>query len=248
MVGSDWSGYLGRFHERRPGITERVLGRSSDSGQSPYEWLAGGVGDGPVVDVACGSAPLRNLVGELEYLGFDSSEAELRVARERGAAVALARAEALPLAGASAGTVVCSMALQVIEGIDAAVGETARVLRPGGRLVALVPVTGPVRLRDWPLLSGMVGALGRSPEYPNAASLREPSRLFARAGLTLVSDQRRRFGYRFAERADVDAFLASMYLPGVSRRRLRAARRWLRAWRRAGAEVPVPMRRLIAVR
>lgn len=247
-MGDDWAGYLGRFHAERAGITERVLGRAFDGGQRPYEWLAGAVGDGPVVDVGCGSAPLHGLLGESGYRGFDVSAEELRVARGRGASVALASAERLPVEDGSVGTVVCSMALQVVDDLGGALAEAARVLRPGGRFVAIVPASGPLRSRDLVPTAGLLAALGRRLEYPSDRALREALAVFGDAELTLVGDERRRFVFRMGDAEDADSFVESLYLPGVSERRVRAARRWLRACARLGAAMPIPVRRLIATR
>lgn len=247
-MAGDWAGYLGRFHAERPGITERVLGRAFDGGQRPYEWLAGAVGDGPVIDVACGSAPLHGLLGEAGYRGFDVSAEELRVARKRGASVAIAPGEHLPVEDASAGTVVCSMALQVVDDLAGVLAEAARVLRPGGRFAALVPASGPLRPRDWIPLAGLLAALGGRNRYPNDAALRDPHRLFSEAGLTLFSDERRRFRYRLGQREDADLLLESLYLPETGPGRSRAARAWLRGCAKAKAEFPIPIRRLVAVR
>ncbi|GAB3236380.1 class I SAM-dependent methyltransferase [Glycomyces halotolerans] len=247
MVG-EWAGYLGRFHEERAGITERVLARSFDGGQHPYEWLAGAVSGGPVVDAACGSAPLYPLLGDLGYLGVDNSAGELRLARKRGTPVVLASVTDLPAGEGSVGTVVCSMAMQVVDGLDWMLAEVARVLRPGGRLVATVPAAGPLRVRDRCFAAGLFAAIGRSVTYPNDAALRAPSDLVGAAGLTLVGDERRRFVFRLRNAEDAELLVRSLYLPGLSRRRLGAALRWARAWARIGREVPIPVRRLIATR
>ena len=57
---TDWDSYLSRFHARRPGVTEVVLGRARDQEDAdPYAWIAAPVPpDAAVVDLACGSAPL----------------------------------------------------------------------------------------------------------------------------------------------------------------------------------------------
>ncbi|WP_100444175.1 class I SAM-dependent methyltransferase [Glycomyces xiaoerkulensis] len=247
MVG-DWSGYLGRFHSERPGVTERVLARCFDGGQNPYEWLGGSVGDGPIVDVACGSAPMRTHASTRGYLGFDVSEAELALARKRGASATLAPAQKLPLEDASAGSVVCSMALQVVEQLESVLMEVARVLRTGGRFAAIVPAAGPLRWTDRVPVGGLVAALGRSLSYPNDRILRQASTVFGLAGLTLVADERRRFSFRLRGPEEADLFLWSLYLPGISGGRLRAARRWLRLCARFGVDFAVPVRRLIATR
>ena len=61
-VGSArWTEYVAGFHAGRPGITERVLGRARDADGDAYDWLAAAVpARGRVLDVACGSAPLKS--------------------------------------------------------------------------------------------------------------------------------------------------------------------------------------------
>ncbi len=99
-----------------------------------------------------------------------------------------------------------------------------------------------------PVIAALLATLGRGLGYPNDRLLRRLPALLAAAGLRLVADERRRFPYRLASAADAEVFLASLYLPGLSRRRYRAARVLLRAAARAGPGVPVPVRRLVAVR
>jgi hypothetical protein len=59
MSGDEgFDAYLDRFHDERPGITEVILARARDEdGEDPYRWLVAGAPPGPVVDLACGSAP-----------------------------------------------------------------------------------------------------------------------------------------------------------------------------------------------
>ncbi|MGH3311399.1 MAG: class I SAM-dependent methyltransferase [Streptomyces sp.] len=249
-----WQAYLTDFHERRPGITEAVLGRATREGRTGYDWLLEAVsttGDRPVLDLACGSAPLEPALRELGYLGVDASAAELARARAHGAS-GLLRADAarLPLRSASCGAVVCSMGLQILTPLPDVLREAARVLVPTGKLIALLPDHGPLRGADALWLAGLMAALGRPLTYPNDSLLRRrrlPQLLHA-AGLELTEDQCRRFGYRPRSAVEAEVFLDSLYIPGLTSRRHRAAKRWLHAAVRAHAALPVPLRRITAVR
>ncbi|MBO8196665.1 methyltransferase domain-containing protein [Streptomyces oryzae] len=250
----DWQAYLSDFHERRPGITEAVLRRATCEGCTGYDWLLEAVptvGERPVLDLACGSAPLEPALRGLGYLGVDASAAELALARTKGAG-GLVRADAarLPLPSDSCRAVVCSMGLQILTPLPEVLREAARVLVPKGRLVALLPDHGPLRGADVLWLAGLMAALGRTLTYPNSALLRRRQlpRLLRAAGLELTEDRRRRFVHRPRSAAEADLFLDSLYVPGLPPRRRRAAQRWLHTAVRAHAVLPVPLRRITAVR
>jgi SAM-dependent methyltransferase len=158
-----WDGYLAAFHDTRSGVTEDVLAdASADDGSDPYGWLAQALpSDGVIVDVACGSGPLATRVGP-GWMGLDRSPAELaRAARIAPGRVILADAAGAPLRAGAADAVVCSMALMLFGDPGAVVIEIVRVLRDGGRFVALVPATAPLTLRDRGRYVRLLTALGR---------------------------------------------------------------------------------------
>jgi hypothetical protein len=138
------------------------------------------------------------------------------------------------------------MGLMILEPLSQVLAEATRVLRGGGRLVAIVPATRPVTIRDTAVVAGLVSATGRL-SYPNDLALADAASLFRAAGLRLVADEARRFSFRLATPGDADLLLDSLYLPAVRSWRVRAARAYLRALARAHAAVPVPLRRLVAV-
>ncbi len=70
-------------------------------------------------------------------VGVDPTAAQIVEAVRRGGGPHYVRAacEALPFAGASFDAVVVCLVLEHVDDLDAAIGEVARVLRPGGRFV-----------------------------------------------------------------------------------------------------------------
>ncbi|HTF88982.1 MAG TPA: class I SAM-dependent methyltransferase [Planctomycetota bacterium] len=100
---------------------------------------------GAVLDVGCGTganlvwlsrrAPSARLVG----VEFDAHALELARGRQLGVPLVQADATHLPFPPASASCVVCCDVLEHIEDDAAACRELARVLIPGGILVATVP-------------------------------------------------------------------------------------------------------------
>lgn len=106
---------------------------------------------GPVLDLACGDGHLlallrAGLAPGPRLLGVDFSRGELAAAHRRlgdQAGLMQARAQALPLRARSMAVVTSHMALMLMAAPDAVAAEVARVLRAGGRLVALVPHAAP---------------------------------------------------------------------------------------------------------
>ncbi len=244
-IARSWDGYVQHFHEERAGITERVLRRCLADGQSPYEWCAEALKDGgPVLDLACGNGPMADHTSR--WFGTDRSSAELRAARsvERGPLVR-ADAGALPMRSAAVARAVCSMSLQVVEPLGTVLGELARVLAPGGQVVALVPAGGPLGWRDALPYGRLQVALRTRIRYPNDPQL-APGALAAALELVqlrIVTDERRAFGLSLRSVEDVATLVTSLYLPDVDPLRVAAARRSLAG--RIGTDLAVPLRRLV---
>ena len=142
---ADWDDCIQRFHHDRHGITEAVITRATSHGQNPYEWLTDGLKDpGVVFDLACGSAPARAQLGP-NGIGLDANPSELLAAHldTTGRAIR-ADLTSLPLDTESCDTIVCSMALMLVEPLHAALQQMQRVLKPDGIIRILLPATGPL--------------------------------------------------------------------------------------------------------
>jgi SAM-dependent methyltransferase len=116
--------------------------------------------------VALGSAP--RVAPDGHVLGVDISPEMLGLARARASRAGLGnvsfadgRAEAIPAAGSSQDTVLASLSLMYVIDRGAAAREIARVLQPGGRLVAAV-WAGPERA-DIVRLQQMAGSFAPRP-------------------------------------------------------------------------------------
>lgn len=130
--------YRTEVDKRLAPVVEQVIARA---GLAPgHQVLDLGTGTG---SVALRAAPL--VVPGGEVLGVDISPEMLAVAGQRAAEAGLAhmrfqegRAEAIPAPDATFHVVLASLSLMYAVDRAAAAQETARVLRPGGRLVAAV--------------------------------------------------------------------------------------------------------------
>jgi arsenite methyltransferase len=128
----------------------------------PVEWLnipQGGI----VLDVGCGPASVTASLARATgpdglVLGVDRSRAMLEraVRAESGPQVGFLHADAqrLPLRDQTVDAVVSVAVLQLVPDPAMALGEMARVLRPGGRLAVMVPTAGPAA-RVWRGLSNV---------------------------------------------------------------------------------------------
>lgn len=123
------------------------------------------VGVETIVDIATGTGlVLRALdrsgsASGIRLVGVDLSPEMLRVARRELPSAEWVEADAshLPLADGSADIATCVTALHIIPDVSAALGEWARVLRPGGHLVTasfasphLSGITSPTSARPYP--------------------------------------------------------------------------------------------------
>jgi SAM-dependent methyltransferase len=251
----DWDRYVVGYHDANPGITQDVLADArDDEGGSPYDWLVRAVpaGASTVVDLACGSGPVAAMLPAAQVVGVDRSAGELGRARtEGGRRLVRAEARALPLAGGWADAVVASMALMLLAPLEAVLAEVARVLRPGGTLVATVPVRaanpGPA---GTPAFADILGALGQADaDYPEPLVGPDVRRRFTAAGLTLDGHDTGLFARTVRGPEDAARVVRSFYAPGAGPDRLAAATEELqRRVRSAPVGLTYRIRRLVAHR
>jgi malonyl-CoA O-methyltransferase len=91
-----------------------------------------------VLDLACGTgryAKLARARGAAAAIGLDLSKEMLRPARAVASAVVRGDLAALPFRDASAGAVICGLAVGHLPELGGAIAEVGRVLEPGGVLV-----------------------------------------------------------------------------------------------------------------
>ncbi len=138
-------------------------------------------GPRPRLEVGVGSGRFAASLG-LE-IGIDPVRSPLRLAAERSVAVVQGAGEHLPFGDRTFGAVVIVVTLCFVENPAAVLGEVARVLRPGGRLVVgLVPLDS-----AWGRRYRAQGRAGH-PFYQNARflTLAEHRRTIAGAGFTIT--------------------------------------------------------------
>ena len=111
-----------------PEYEEQILPLAADLLAGYARVLDVGTGEGQVARLAvAGGASL--------VVGVDPTANQVAEAARRGGGPHYARsgADALPFASGSCDAVVACLVFEHIESVDAAIGEVARVLRPGGR-------------------------------------------------------------------------------------------------------------------
>ncbi|WP_251330587.1 class I SAM-dependent methyltransferase [Haloplanus pelagicus] len=95
--------------------------------------------DDQILDVGCGIGSLEERFTDYDIVGIDISEAMVRTARQRTPAPFLVGdARTLPVRTDAVDAVVFVATLEFISEVDVVLQEATRVLRPGGRIVALI--------------------------------------------------------------------------------------------------------------
>ena len=236
-----------------PGAMEDVLSRAYGGDRTPYEWLARSVSASAstVLDLACGAGAMIERLQRpgRTVIGLDRSEAELVEAahRHRGPLV-LGHASYLPFADNSFDAVVSSLGIAVVADRPRLMSEVSRVLRPGGVFAALTPSLRPANTQDLRLVTRLAQILRVAPLLPGITEFRARDALLA-AGLTKAEDRRAKYYVEIANREDAERLFAGLR-GATTRNRTMAAVDFLaaRAEQSGPVRVPLPMRRLIAIK
>lgn len=245
-------GTLKWFGGRTPGAMEVVLSRSYGGGRTAYEWLARAVSSSAdlVLDLACGAGAM---IERLEkpgrtVIGLDRSESELAAAAARGRGpLVLGHASYLPFADNSFDAVVTSLGIGVVADRPRFLSEAARVLRPGGIFAALTPSLRPANLDDLRLISRLASYLRVPPHLPGTTEFKAKEALAA-VGLTKAKDARAKYYFEVTDEKDAEALLAGLRAP-VEVERAGTAIDFLRQRLVNGpVRIPLPMRRIIAIK
>ena len=112
-----------------------------------------------VLEVGCGRGELaERIAGGLgtEVVALDQSERMVALTRARGLEALVGDVQELPFPDASFDAAVAAWMLYHVPDVDRALAELARVLRPGGRLVAVT-----IGDRNLPELWGLYGGSGQ---------------------------------------------------------------------------------------
>jgi SAM-dependent methyltransferase len=147
---SEWEEHLIEAHKIAPSMTPYAFApHKTKEGKNSYELLADKLSnkDSTILDLACGDGHLiqyllPKLGPEGRIYGADMSSGELDVAKKtyKDSRVQFheARAQNLPLKSESVDLVLCHMAFMLMTPIEPVVRELARVLKPGGKFVAVI--------------------------------------------------------------------------------------------------------------
>jgi SAM-dependent methyltransferase len=154
----------------------------------------------------------------------------------------------LPFSDRSFDTVICAMALMLLEPLPQCLNEIARVVAPEGTFEVMLPCgPGPLGGSDlWRWARLLVALRKVRLEYPNDPSIRNLAAMVYRHGFEVLADERRRFSFHVETTEAADCFVDSLYLPDTQPGRVEAARRIARSW--VGEEIGLPLRRVHMVK
>lgn len=95
------------------------------------------LGDGPVLDLGCGSGHARGHLAPRRSVGLDIDHASLASQDDRETVVADIRA--IPFDAATFDSVLCVHAIEHVPDADPVLKESLRVLKPGGTAIFITP-------------------------------------------------------------------------------------------------------------
>ncbi|MDO5736690.1 MAG: class I SAM-dependent methyltransferase [Propionibacteriaceae bacterium] len=238
------------FGPGRPQAVDKVLQRTFGGDHTPYEWLARAVSSSAtkILDLSCGASGLggRLAAPGRTVITVDETKTCLRAADD-GRPVVQADNRHLPFAAGVFDAVVTSLGLGLADDRLEFLTEVSRVLRPGGVFAALTPSLRPMNMDDLRIASQLGGYLRVSPQLPGTVEFRAKTMLGA-VGLTKMEDLRGRHYFEVRNRADAEVLIGGLRQAG-DRARAQSAIDFL-AGRAATnpVRVPLPMRRIVAIK
>jgi SAM-dependent methyltransferase len=130
-----------REYATEDGLAARIALWERRSGPQPLEVAFDEVMRGKprrALEVGCGRGEFAERLARagVDVVAVDQSERMVELTRARGVDARVADVQALPFADGEFDVAVANFMLYHVPDVDRALGELARVLRPGGRLVA----------------------------------------------------------------------------------------------------------------
>jgi SAM-dependent methyltransferase len=135
--------YVREQYATEAGLAARKAVYTEVSGPDPREIVfdaVAAVSPRSVLEVGCGEGELAERMQrelEADVVAIDQSERMVELTRARGVDARVADVRELPFEDEAFDVAVAAWVLFHVRDLDRAVGELARVLRPGGRLVAV---------------------------------------------------------------------------------------------------------------
>jgi len=149
-----------------------------------------------ILDAGCGEGiTLEKLVGQFSaarVVGIDTEPENLEICRKHQLPVQEGSVYALPFAEASFDTVLFSEVIEHLDEPERALGEIARVLRPGGRIIVIFPNDRMFMLAR--LMMGMVREAFYDPGHVRQWTPRQMRKALRAAGFAPVASRNIPFG------------------------------------------------------
>lgn len=124
MFSPGWLGiFVNPFYFSRAGLRDAITGMAPQL-------------SGRLLDVGCGTKPYRSLITVDAYIGLDIDS---ETSRERGIADCFYGGDSFPFGDGSFDCILCNQVLEHVFTPNEFLGEIARVLIPGGKLLLTVP-------------------------------------------------------------------------------------------------------------
>lgn len=238
------------FGPDRPHAVDLVLQRALGGDHTPYEWLARSVSSSAklVLDLSCGASGLgsRLMRPGRTVVSIEESTECVGIYDDDCIEV-LASPEHLPFGDGCFDAVVTSLGVGLAGDRLSFLAEAARVLRPGGVFAGLTPSWRPMSVEDMRISSQLAGYLRVSPHLPGTVEFRAKAMLGA-VGLTKMEDTRARHHFEVRDREDAEVLVGGLREAGDRARAASAIDYLAGRAEKSPVRVPLPMRRIVAIK